>query len=373
LETRVREADSKHSNATSALLQRIEQLQIQNNELTRVRSFDDQLRQQLAEREKQIETLTREKDDLVQRLVEKTQDSALPTEQVVDAKNKLSVQLSELQTATQRLTIENAKLKERLVLETQPERITKLTTAIEILQREKEDLTAQVNHQVCCSITTTGIHACRLRGVSILQGKLIEQLNDQRSDVADAINTATAQAETIKTLRNEKSQLAQFLHAKTVELAQVISERNQLRNQSPGQANTQHLEMTIAELRAEIRLLKSSTIQHPTPVAANPEPVPSPQKPLTPTSAPSTPARTHTPPISVTPERRQSGEIQPPNPLGAATQLPPMQPPEMEDMRPSPTPVAHLPQPEPPKIVEYETPKKSGWAGSVWNTIWGTD
>lgn len=153
LEIRLREADSKHSNATSALLQRIEQLQIQNDELTRVRSFDEQLRQQLAEREKQIEKLTAEKDDLVQRFVEKTKDSALPTEQVVEAKNKLSAQLSELQIVTQRLTIENNKLKERLMIETQPERITKLTTAIEILQREKEDLSTQVAQQVRLSST----------------------------------------------------------------------------------------------------------------------------------------------------------------------------------------------------------------------------
>lgn len=173
---------AEESSTVNHLLQRLEQMQSHSATPVEIDSAEiENLQRQLGEKDALLQRLLQEKDELVQRLVVSTQDASSPVEKIVAAKEELEIQLFRMQEAMRIAAAENASLRERLAAETQKDLVTKLNTAIEILKREKDELTKQLN----------------------------------------SIKSGAAENETITTLRGEKQQLAQLLFAKTMEIEEL--------------------------------------------------------------------------------------------------------------------------------------------------------
>jgi len=200
LALQLKDESAKHSTTMQSLLQRIEQLQLQNQELSRKESFDEQLKIQLEEKDRTIRQLLAQKDDLVQRFVERAQDAQTPIEQLLEAKDQLSAKVSALTKQVEQLQAENVNLRERIQMESKQDQVVKLTTAYQILLREKEELASQVTQL----------------------NKTIEKLKAQSEQ------TIGIDSRTLQILRNEKAQLVNDLYNKTVQLDQALREKEAL-------------------------------------------------------------------------------------------------------------------------------------------------
>jgi chromosome segregation ATPase len=185
LSIRLAEETERSASAITNLTQRLEQLQAHSNSSHSDTSTIETLNQQIVDKDSLIQSLLKEKDELVQRLVVSTQDASSPVDRIVAAKEELEIQLFRMQESLRLAATENAALRERLQVETQRDQVNKLTTAVEILKREKEELTKQLN----------------------------------------SIRSGTAETETVVALRAEKQQLSQLLFSKTMELEEVSRER----------------------------------------------------------------------------------------------------------------------------------------------------